>query len=164
VYALIVVTIIALLFIFIGNVNTLGPIVTMPFMLTYAAVCYCYFSLAMSFDRRTNREQRLQGAFMQQQQMSSNGTLTPANGAPPSQNYGAIDKKNSDLDNLFPERNQHSQHLTKDPLESPTFYSDNVEKEIGAPKSDVTSMASEGDDAAGLLNTDGTWVFYVQPV
>jgi hypothetical protein len=41
-----------LLFIFIGDVNSLGPVVTMPFMLTYASVDYAYFILAMSFDWR----------------------------------------------------------------------------------------------------------------
>ncbi len=43
---------------FLAQVNTLGPIVTMPFMLTYAAVDYCYFSLAMSFDKRKAREDK----------------------------------------------------------------------------------------------------------
>jgi len=41
-----------MLFIFIGDVNTLGPVVTIPFLLTYAAVDYAYFVLAMSFDQR----------------------------------------------------------------------------------------------------------------
>jgi len=43
---------ISLLFIFIGDINTLGPVVTIPFLLTYAAVDYAYFVLAMSFDQR----------------------------------------------------------------------------------------------------------------
>lgn len=43
---------ISLLFIFIGDINTLGPVVTIPFLLTYAAVDYAYFALAMSFDQR----------------------------------------------------------------------------------------------------------------
>ena len=41
-----------MLFIFIGDINRLGPIVTMPFLLTYAFVDYAYFVLAMSFDYR----------------------------------------------------------------------------------------------------------------
>jgi len=40
------------LFIFIGDINTLGPVVTIPFLLTYAVVDYAYFVLAMSFDQR----------------------------------------------------------------------------------------------------------------
>ena len=58
VYSLCVVTAITLIFIFVGDVNTLGPIVTMPFMLTYAAVDYCYFTLAMSFRKRRCRHAR----------------------------------------------------------------------------------------------------------
>lgn len=49
---------IALIFIMVGQVNTLGPIVTMPFMLTYAAVDYAYFSLAMTFNMQMKRDAR----------------------------------------------------------------------------------------------------------
>ena len=42
--------------------NTLGPLVTMPFMLTYAAVDYAYFALAMSYDKKKAWESRMQGA------------------------------------------------------------------------------------------------------
>ncbi|XP_071506178.1 solute carrier family 12 member 8-like [Diadema antillarum] len=51
VIAQLLVCFIAILFIFIGQVNYLGPIVTMPFLLSYAGIDYAYFSLAMSFDR-----------------------------------------------------------------------------------------------------------------
>jgi len=51
-YGLVAVAAISLLFIFIGEVNTLGTIVTIPFLLTYAVVDYAYFVLAMSFDQR----------------------------------------------------------------------------------------------------------------
>ena len=51
-YGLVAVAAVSLLFIFIGEINTLGPIVTIPFLLTYAAVDYAYFVLAMSFDQR----------------------------------------------------------------------------------------------------------------
>ena len=51
-YGLVAVASVSLLFIFIGEINTLGPIVTVPFLLTYAAVDYAYFVLAMSFDQR----------------------------------------------------------------------------------------------------------------
>ena len=101
VFALIVITLIALLFIFIGNVNTLGPIVTMPFMLTYAAVDYSYFALAMSFDKRKAREDRFK-------------TDKPAESPDSIQNggkglgYGSVHGgSKGDLDNLFPERTQH---------------------------------------------------------
>ena len=39
---------ISVVFILIGGVNTLGPVVTMPFMITYAAVDYAFFALTMS--------------------------------------------------------------------------------------------------------------------
>ncbi|XP_033099425.1 solute carrier family 12 member 8-like isoform X2 [Anneissia japonica] len=52
VIAQLLVCFVAILFIFVGHVNQLGPIVTMPFMLTYAGVDYAYFALAMSYDKK----------------------------------------------------------------------------------------------------------------
>lgn len=51
VIAQLVVCFIAILFIFIGHVNELGPIVTMPFLITYAGASYAYFALAMGYDK-----------------------------------------------------------------------------------------------------------------
>ncbi|XP_071804275.1 solute carrier family 12 member 8-like isoform X2 [Asterias amurensis] len=51
IFASLVVCFVAILFIFIGHVNELGPIVTMPFLVTYAGMDYAYFSLAMSYDK-----------------------------------------------------------------------------------------------------------------
>ena len=109
VFALIVITLIALLFVFIGKVNTLGPIVTMPFMLTYAAVDYAYFVLAMSYDQKQKRYERLEGG---QTQRLQNGSA--AGGAAAAACYGAIpaiNRKSDDLDTLFPERTRYDQHL-----------------------------------------------------
>lgn len=50
--AAIFVAVVAVSFIMIGNLNALAPIVTMPFLLTYAAIDYAYFKLAMSYDIR----------------------------------------------------------------------------------------------------------------
>ena len=45
----------------IGGINILAPIVTIPYLLTYAAIEYAYFSMAMTFDIQIQREKR----FMQ---------------------------------------------------------------------------------------------------
>uniref|UniRef100_A0A1I8JSB5 AA_permease domain-containing protein n=1 Tax=Macrostomum lignano TaxID=282301 RepID=A0A1I8JSB5_9PLAT len=54
-YALLTVTSVSLLFTAVGNVNFLGPIVTMPFLITYATVSYAYFALAMTRDLEADR-------------------------------------------------------------------------------------------------------------
>lgn len=41
-----------------GNINTLAPIVTMPFLMMYAMLDYAYFALAQMFDIQHQREQR----------------------------------------------------------------------------------------------------------
>ena len=55
-FALAVIAFVALVFIIVGQVNTLGPIVAMPFMVTYAAVDYAHFVLVTSFDKRKTSE------------------------------------------------------------------------------------------------------------
>ncbi|XP_074656364.1 solute carrier family 12 member 8-like isoform X2 [Tubulanus polymorphus] len=110
VYSLIVITLISLVFILFGEVNTLGPIVTMPFMLTYAAVDYAYFALAMSFDIQKTREERFSGRQPVNGKVitrtDSNGAVTDSAAA--HAGYGATiaktKDKNNDLDTLFPER------------------------------------------------------------
>lgn len=58
IYSMTVVAMVTITFIIIGQINTLGPVVTMPFLLTYAAVDYSYFALAQTFDMRQKREER----------------------------------------------------------------------------------------------------------
>lgn len=82
-YSMAVVAIVTFAFIFIGEINTLAPIVTMPFLLTYAAIDYAYFALAQTFDIQHQREQRFHRPKVQ---------------------YSSDD---SDLDRLFPERTRH---------------------------------------------------------
>lgn len=100
VYALMVAASVTLLFIWVGQLNTLAPIVTMPFLLTYATIDYAYFALAQSFNIQQAREERFR-------QQASTKKLT--NGA--STSYGSTQSPNrfdsSDLDELFPERVHH---------------------------------------------------------
>lgn len=87
-YSMAVVATVTITFIFIGDINTLAPIVTMPFLLTYACIDYSYFALAQTFDIQVNREER----FRLQAQSPS---------------YGATNVYHDDLDHLFPERTRH---------------------------------------------------------
>nr|XP_050849600.1 solute carrier family 12 member 8 [Vespula vulgaris] len=96
IYAMLVVAAVTLTFIITGQINTLAPIVTMPFLLTYACLDYAYFALAQTFDIRHMREQRFR-------------TQSPTF----DRNYGSASRNNSlteidnDLDSLFPERIRH---------------------------------------------------------
>lgn len=47
------------IFTLFGDINSLAPIVTMPFLLMYASVDYAYFALAMTYDLQSKREQKL---------------------------------------------------------------------------------------------------------
>lgn len=91
--AMIVVAIVTLTFILIGEINTLGPIVTMPFLLTYACIDYAYFALAQTFDIQHVRETRFR---------QSNYQTTEA-----FEGNHSNSNEISDLDSLFPERTQH---------------------------------------------------------
>lgn len=78
-----VVATVTLAFIMIGEINTLAPIVTMPYLLTYACIDYSYFALAQIFDVQHQREQRFHQPVHQTHEIDS------------------------DLDHLFPERIRH---------------------------------------------------------
>ncbi|XP_028405963.1 solute carrier family 12 member 8-like [Dendronephthya gigantea] len=54
--ASIFVGLIAVVLILIGNVNSLAPVVTMPFLMTYAAVNYAYFKMVMCMDLQKRRK------------------------------------------------------------------------------------------------------------
>ncbi|KAL4218214.1 hypothetical protein ACF0H5_022950 [Mactra antiquata] len=110
IYSLVLITLVVLLFVLVGDVNTLAPIVTTAFMMSYAAVNYAYFALAMSYDRRQARDLR----FGVQNKMRGQGGES---------GYGATSKTDivykdsfqtmrTDLDKLFPERlTHHGQHI-----------------------------------------------------
>lgn len=85
-----VVATVTLGFIMIGEINVLAPIVTMPFLLTYACIDYSYFALAQTFDIQHQREQRFRRPRTHQ-----------------AINNDATTSEQSDLDTLFPERTRH---------------------------------------------------------
>lgn len=97
--AMILVAVVIIAFLLVGDINTLAPIVTMPFLFTYACIDYSYFALAQTFDIQTKREER----FRIQAQSPLYET----------RNYGATNRQHSseyhenDLDQLFPERTRH---------------------------------------------------------
>lgn len=93
-----IVAIVVIAFIMVGDINTLAPIVTMPFLLTYACIDYSYFALAQTFDIQTKREERYR--------IQAQSPLYE------SRNYGATTNQTdnyheNDLDQLFPERTRH---------------------------------------------------------
>ncbi|EDV23497.1 uncharacterized protein TRIADDRAFT_27374, partial [Trichoplax adhaerens] len=55
--ATLIIGLLSFVFILIGHLNTLGPIVAMPFMITYSAINYSYFALAMSYDKQQEIQQ-----------------------------------------------------------------------------------------------------------
>ena len=102
-----VVATITLTFILMGQINTLAPIVTMPFLLTYAAIDYSYFALAQTFDIQLRREERFRA---QDFQSPTFDTSPRGYGAVEAHHSEAVDKFGSDLDKLFPERTHHKKH------------------------------------------------------
>ena len=60
---MVVVAVVTLTFILIGEINTLAPVVTMPFLLTYASTDYAYFALAQTFDIQLENERRFRSVF-----------------------------------------------------------------------------------------------------
>lgn len=111
-YAMAVVATVTTAFILVGDINKLAPIVTMPFLLTYACIDYSYFALAQTFDIQNTREER----FRIQAQSPLYET----------RNYGAAGAgdyhDNNDLDQLFPERTRHKNlsSPTNSPLHVPS--------------------------------------------
>lgn len=88
-----VVATVTIAFILVGDINFLAPIVTMPFLLTYACIDYSYFALAQTFDIQMKREERYR---IQAQSPSYE-----------SRRYGSTAEHDNDLDHLFPERTRH---------------------------------------------------------
>ncbi|XP_043254051.1 solute carrier family 12 member 8 [Colletes gigas] len=140
IYAMLVVAVVTLTFIITGQINTLAPIVTMPFLLTYACLDYAYFALAQTFDIQLTREQRFR-------------TQSPTF----DRNYGYTSRNNSltdtnnDLDNLFPERIRHK-NLIRNPSTESNVYIDS------SPSVDENgSVVENSERKVHIHNKLGNW-------
>ncbi|EFA10925.1 solute carrier family 12 member 8 [Tribolium castaneum] len=118
-YSMAVVAIVTLTFIMIGEINTLAPIVTMPYLLTYACIDYSYFALAQTFDIQHQREQRFDRPKIHQ--------------------TFSVDSADNDLDRLFPERTRHKTLRGESNSGSPSSPDDTIETTPIAPKTHIHS-------------------------
>lgn len=121
IYSMVVVAIVTVTFIIIGDINKLAPIVTMPFLITYASIDYSYFALAQTFDLQHKREMRFQGQSQRDTQV-----------------YGAT---GSDLDLLFPERIRHKNvgDFTPSPTDSAMMNGRQSNGDVNRPNVSVHS-------------------------
>ncbi|XP_076260977.1 solute carrier family 12 member 8 [Rhynchophorus ferrugineus] len=118
-YAMAVVASVTFAFILIGNINSLAPIVTMPYLLTYACIDYSYFALAQTFDIQHQREQRFH--------------------RPRVQTTISVDSDTNDLDRLFPERTRHKNLRGESSSNSPSSPTDTSETTPIDPKNHIHS-------------------------
>ncbi|XP_012542702.1 solute carrier family 12 member 8 [Monomorium pharaonis] len=141
IYAMLVVAVVTLAFIITGQINTLAPIVTMPFLLTYACLDYAYFALAQTFDLRHTREQRFR-------------TQSPTF----DRNYGSASRNNSitdtdnDLDSLFPERIRH-----KNLMRNNSISDNNVYVDSSPSLEENASVSSTPERKVHIHNKLGNW-------
>ncbi|CAL1543723.1 unnamed protein product [Lymnaea stagnalis] len=149
VFALVSITLITIIFICVGDVNSLAPVVTTAFLLTYAAVDYSYFVLAMSYDKRQMRESRYETRDQRRISLDSNvsnGTVPQGKPVDVTLNKDSLEKFAGDLDKLFPERlTQRGQRLASQPPHSGGSAATTPEADFDATK---TKFDSE-DPATG---------------
>lgn len=98
VYSMAVIAAVTFTFILVGEINTLAPIVTMPFLLTYACIDYAYFALAQTFDLQQQREERF---------YTTSIATTDNREIVQDWQSGTSTIIDDDLDSLFPERVRH---------------------------------------------------------
>ncbi|XP_046383310.1 solute carrier family 12 member 8 isoform X1 [Ischnura elegans] len=162
VHAMALVAIVTLSFILVGQINTLAPIVTMPFLLTYAAIDYAYFALAQTFEIQMRREERFRshqavGSPTFQVDDGEGGATTPGYGST-SQNSNnpsdAIHQYSSDLDKLFPERVQH-QKLTRQHSSPTSSAVSSPEEPIIHNPNETRGTEGEGYDGVVVAPANG---------
>lgn len=145
-----VVAVVTVTFIIVGDINFLAPIVTMPFLMTYACIDYAYFALAQTFDIQEQREERFRI------QASSPSYET--------RRYGSVSDGGNDLDLLFPDRVRHKnlQSPQNSPMHqthtAPAAPTENI-VDFDAPT--ASTSAGQGDVAN---MADGTAVTVDQPM
>ncbi|KAH8420126.1 hypothetical protein KR009_006117 [Drosophila setifemur] len=125
-YAMGIVAIVTVTFIIVGDINFLAPIVTMPFLLTYACIDYAYFALAQTFDIQEQREERFRI------QASSPSYET--------RRYGSVSDAGNDLDLLFPDRVRHKN--LQSPQNSPLHQTVPLEFNSERPSTSNRAQAS----------------------
>ncbi|EDV45463.2 LOW QUALITY PROTEIN: uncharacterized protein Dere_GG12705 [Drosophila erecta] len=135
-YAMAIVALVTVTFIIVGDINFLAPIVTMPFLLTYACIDYAYFALAQTFDIQEQREERFRI------QASSPSYET--------RRYGSVSDTGNDLDLLFPDRVRHKN--LQSPQNSPLHQTVPLEFDNEGPS---TSQGHEADTTVAVEQAVG---------
>ena len=144
-----------MLFVLVGDVNTLAPIVTTAFMMSYMAVNYAYFALAMTYDKRQQRDLRF---GVKSSQVKSpefyNGKIGYGSTKTSDSFKDSFQNIRSDLDKLFPERLSHrGQHhvVQEQGAASPT------EPDFDATKrcKSLDNVSEHSDASQVLLGKEG---------
>lgn len=138
-----VVAVVTVTFIIVGDINFLAPIVTMPFLLTYACIDYSYFALAQTFDIQEQREERFR--------------IQASSPSYESRRYGATQDGN-DLDLLFPDRVRHKnlQSPKNSPLHVPSTTTNNAAQNgvVHNEAADLASSSAAATFAVGFNSTN----------
>ncbi|XP_001982494.3 solute carrier family 12 member 8 [Drosophila erecta] len=129
-YAMAIVALVTVTFIIVGDINFLAPIVTMPFLLTYACIDYAYFALAQTFDIQEQREERFRI------QASSPSYET--------RRYGSVSDTGNDLDLLFPDRVRHKN--LQSPQNSPLHQTVPLEFDNEGPSTSNQAQSSNSSE------------------
>ncbi|XP_017086762.1 solute carrier family 12 member 8 [Drosophila eugracilis] len=142
-YAMAIVALVTVTFIIVGDINFLAPIVTMPFLLTYACIDYAYFALAQTFDIQEQREERFRI------QASSPSYET--------RRYGSVSDAGNDLDLLFPDRVRHKN--LQSPQNSPLHQSVPLDFDTEGPStSNEAQISNTSEPRMGNETADTTLV------
>ena len=171
IYSLVLITFVVLLFVLVGDVNTLAPIVTTAFMMCYTAINYAYFALAMSYDKRHERDLKFgpKDSSYQKSKELPNGVLGyGTTGVVDTRNKDSLQKLSTDLDKLFPERLTHrgQHHLVKQQQGAGTPSTPEADFDATKRSKSLEDIAEQSDASQVLLGKDGgmkyfTMVFHI---